>query len=150
MGGRPDREGKLFLLAMNNLAKRGYLEGTLILSGYVGGNPGWLSYPFPVKDEVILSIVPNHCSEGIQSALKDNLKNIKGMDDTFVYTDACICDSPLDRDFFAKKGVWPVGLYVGEESNTAEMDKHFPQNIISNTIEQVVAVMLTRNRRTVG
>lgn len=150
MGGRPDREGKLFLLALNNLAKRGFLEGTLVLSGWVGGKPGWLSYQFPVKDEVILRIHPHHSSEGIQAALKDNLKHIKGMDDVFVYTDACICDAPLDRGYFAKQRIWPVGLYVGDENAASEMERHFPQNIIRGTIEELVETMLTRNRRTVG
>ncbi|KVP39516.1 hypothetical protein [Burkholderia ubonensis] len=150
MGGRPDREGKLLLLALNNLAKRGFLEGTLILSGYVGGQPGWLSYKFPVKDELILRINPHHSSEGLQSALADNLKDIKGMDDVFVVTDACICDTPIDRGHFAKHRIWPVGLYVGSKEAATEMERHFPQNIIRDTIEQVVEAMLTRNRRTVG
>ncbi|KVP75537.1 hypothetical protein WJ96_07475 [Burkholderia ubonensis] len=150
MGGRPDREGKLLLLALNNLAKRGFLEGTLILSGYVGGHPGWLSYQFPVKDELILRINPHHASEGLQSALADNLASIKGMDDVFVMTDACICDTPINRGQFAKDRIWPVGLYVGSTEAATEMDRHFPQNIIRDTIEQVVEAMLTRNRRTVG
>jgi len=150
MGGTPDREGKLLLLALNALARRGFLEGTLVLSGWVGSAPGWLSYPFPVKDEVILRINPHHSSEGLQAALKDNLAHIKGMDDVFVMTDACICDEPIDRAFFASHRIWPVGLYVGSDEMASEMEKHFPQNIIRDTIEQVVEAMLTRNRRTVG
>lgn len=150
MRGRPDREGKLLLLALNNLAKRGYLEGHLVLSGWVRGRPGWLSFPFPVADEVILRIRPGHSAEGLQASLKDNLANIKGMDDVFVMTDANICDEPLNRGFFAKQRVWPVGLYVGSVSAADKMDEHFPQNIIRDTIEQVVEAMLIRNRRTVG
>ncbi len=150
MSGRPDREGKLLLLALNNLAKRGFLEGALVLSGWVQGKPGWLSYQFPVKDEIILRINPSHSSEGLQAALMDNLKHIKGMDDVFVMTDACICDAPINRAQLAKNRVWPVGLYVGSEDAASEMERHFPQNIIRETIEQVVETMLTRNRRTVG
>lgn len=150
MSGTPDREGKVLLLALNNLARRGYLQGSLVLSGYVNGQPGWLQYEFPVSEDIILRIAPTHSSEGLQSALADNLKHIKGMDDVFVYTDACITDEPLDRGYFAKHQIWPVGLYVGEESRAGEMDRHFPQNIVRDTIEQVVEAMLTRNRRTVG
>ena len=150
MGGRPDREGKLLLLALNNLAKRGYLEGSLVLSGFVGGSPAWLHYPFPVKEEIILRINPSHNAEGLQTALLDNLKHIKGMDDVFVMTDANICDTPIDRGAFAKQRIWPVGLYVGSKDVAPEMERHFPQNIIRDTIEQVVEAMLTRNRRTVG
>lgn len=150
MGGRPSREGKLLLLALNNLAKRGYLEGSLILSGFVGGSPAWLNYTFPVKDEIILRIDTSHCSEGLQTALADNLKSIKDMDDVFVMTDACICDTPINREIFARQRIWPVGLYVGSKEAASEMEKHFPQNIIRDTIEQVVEAMLTRNRRTVS
>lgn len=150
MAGKPDREGKLFLLALNNLAKRGFLEGSLILSGWVDGRPGWLSYALPVKDEIILRIQTSHGSEGIQAALKDNLKKIKGNDEVWVYTDACICDAPLNREFFARQKVWPVGLYVGDERAASEMEKHFPQNIIRDRIEQIAEAMLIRNRRTVG
>ncbi len=67
-----------------------------------------------------------------------------------MYTDACICDAPLDRGFFAKQRIWPVGLYVGNGEAATEMERHFPQNIIRDTIEDVVEAMLTRNRRTVG
>lgn len=150
MGGRPSREGKLLLLALNMLAKRGFLEGSLILSGFVNGKPGWLHYSFPVKDEIILRINPSHNAEGLQSALADNLKHIKNMDDVFVVTDANICDAPIDRGYFAKHRIWPVGLYVGSKAVAPEMERHFPQNIIRDTIEQVVEAMLTRNRRTVG
>ena len=151
MRGHPDREGKLLVLALNNLAKRGFLEGNLILSGYVrDGRPGWLSFKFPVKEEIILSIVTNHMSEGLQTALADNIKDLKGKDDVFVMTDAHITDAPINRDFFAKHRVWPVGLYVGPESNAKNMQKHFPQNIIRSNIEDVVEAMLTRNKRTAG
>lgn len=149
-GGKPAREGKLLLLALNNLARRGYLEGHLILSGYPGGAPGWLQYKFPVKDELVLRIATGHSSEGLQNSLEDNLKELKGMDDVFVYTDACITDTPLNRDKFARHGIYPVGLYVGDKDLATEMDRHFPQNIIRDTIEDVVETMLTRNRRTVG
>ena len=149
--GRPTREGKLLLLALNNLAKRGYLEGSLVLSGYVNGEPAWLHYPFPVKEEIILRIHPSHNAEGLQTALMDNLKHIKGMDDVFVMTDANICDTPIDRGAFAKERIWPVGLYVGSKEVAGEqMERHFPQHIIRDTIEQVVEAMMTRNRRTVG
>lgn len=150
MSGLPDREGKLLLLALNRLARMGYLEGQLVLSGWVQGRPGWLSYKFPVKDEIILRISPGHSAEGLQDSLKDNLKDIKGMDDVFVYTDACICDAPLNREYFARQRIWPVGLYVGPEERAKEMHKHFPQNIIRSNIEAVVEAMLTRNKRTVG
>jgi hypothetical protein len=150
MGGRPDREGKVLLLALNALAKRGFLEGSLILSGYVDGTPSWMQYELPVRDEIILRINPSHGAEGLQTALKDNMKHIKNVDDVFVVTDANICDSPINRGMFAKERVWPVGLYVGDKSAAPTMEKHFPQNIIRDTIEQVVEAMMTRNRRTVG
>lgn len=150
MSGQPDREGKLFLLALNNLAKRGYLEGNLILSGWVRNKPGWLSYQFPVKDDIILRISTHHSSEGLQAALADNLKKITAQDDVFIYTDAQICDTPIKRELFAAKRVWPVGLYVGDESDASEMARHFPQNIIRNSIEEIAQVLLTRNKRAVS
>lgn len=151
MSGRPDREGKLFLLALNNLAKMGYLTGKLILSGWItkdGKNvPGWLKYNFPVDDEIILRIDPACPGEGLHPTLKDNLAEIKGMDDVFVYTDASICDAPIDKNYFAKNRIWPVGLYAGNKESALSMAEHFPQNIIKPTIEEVVNSMLIRNKR---
>lgn len=149
-GGKPTREGQVLLLALNNLARRGFLEGSLVLSGYANCQPAWLQYKFPVKDEIILRIHPCHGAEGLQNSLHDNLKHIQGMDDVFVYTDAHITDAPLNREYFASRKVWPVGLYVGSTEAASEMGRHFPQNIIRDTIEEVVETMLTRNRRTVG
>jgi hypothetical protein len=90
--------------------------------------------------------------EGATKALehKEIFKRCREVYEGFVYTDACICDSPLDRGFFASKRCWPVGLYVGSSEAASEMERHFPQNIIRDTIEDVVEAMLTRNRRTVG
>lgn len=150
MQGHPAREGKLFLLALNEIARRGYLEGKLILTGLVGSRPSWLTYSFPVKDELILSIRTDKGAEGIHHALEGNLADIKGMDDVFVYTDACICDTPLDREFFAARRIWPVGLYAGDDKEASEMERHFPQNVIRYRIEEVVEAMLTRNKRTLA
>lgn len=153
MNGYPAREGKLLLLALNTLAQRGYLEGSLILSGFPSGRPGWLRYAFPVKPEIILSITTRHSSEGLQASITDNLKHLKGMDDVFVYTDANICDTPINRAALAQSRIWPVGLYAGDAENESiqrEMARHFPQNIIKDTIDAVVESMLIRNKRTIG
>lgn len=83
MDGHPAREGKLFLLALNEIARRGFMEGNLILTGMVGRTPSWLTYQFPVKDELILSILTDKGAEGIHHALAGNLTAIKGMDDVF-------------------------------------------------------------------
>lgn len=150
MSGRPDREGKLFLLALNELARRGYLEGKLILSGFPCGRPGWISYDFPVKPETILRINPTHGSEGLDYALRENLRSLGEVDDVFIYTDACICDAPMDHGFYKSRKIYPVGLYAGDKEYTSEMERHFPQNIVRDNIEAVVDAMLIRNRRTVG
>lgn len=147
MDGKPSREGKLLLLALNTLAKRGYLEGNLILTGWNGSAHCWAKYSFPVQDEVILRINVSCGAEGIQGTMKDNLAELKRSDDVYVYTDANITDDPLDRDFFARHGIQPVGLYVGSEEASPSMAEHFPQNIIDSSIERVVERMLCRNRR---
>lgn len=150
MSGQPDIEGKIFLLALNNLARQGYLRGNLVLSGWVGGQAGWVSYAFPMPDQVILSINPSHGAEGLEGSIKGNLAQIKGADDVFVYTDANITDAPLDQKNLASNKVWPVGLYVGSKDAATAMQRHFPQNIIEETVEKLIEVMMTRNRRTFG
>lgn len=150
MSGQPDREGKVFLLALNNIAKRGYLKGKLILSGWTGGQPKWLSYELPVADSIILSIVPSHGHEGLNNTLSDHLKEIRSYDDVYVYTDAHITDAPMNKEQFERFGVLPVGLYVGSEDSAKHMARHFPRHIIRPTIEALVEKLLTRNRRTVG
>lgn len=147
MSGHPTREGKLFLLALNNLAKRGFLTGSVILSGLVGSGAQWLRYELPLKDEVILRIQPGHGGEGLQGSLKDNLKHLKGMDDVFVFTDAHITDVPIKRDMFTSQRIIPVGLYAGPATRAGHMSEHFPQNIIRDTIEEIVDAMLIRNTR---
>lgn len=151
MSGEPAHEGRLFLMALNRIARQGHLEGDLILSGYVAGRPSWLKYSFPLQEGLIMSIDPKLGAEGLQPALEDNLKSLKLMDDVFVFTDACICDDPIDRRMFARNRVHPVGLYASphfeEARNVDHMEEHFPQNILRDSIEEVVKQMLIRNRR---
>ena len=147
MQGYADREGKVLLLALNNLAKRGYLVGNLILSGWVANKPGWLSFKFPVKPEIILRINPGHGHEGLQACLEDNLRTIKAGKEVFVYTDACITDAPLDKEALAKKGIKPIGLYVGPDSKTSEMQRHFPVNFISSTVEELVIRLVKHGKK---
>lgn len=147
MSGFPSREGKLLLLALNTIAKRGYLEGNLILTGWNGKAHCWAKYPFPVQDEIILRITTSCGAEGIQGTMLDNLSDLKRADDVYIYTDANITDTPLDRGLFALHNIQPVGLYVGPEDCASSMKDHFPQNIIDSSIERVVDRMLCRNKR---
>ena len=147
MRGNPDRQGKVLLLALNNLAKAGFIEGSLILSGWANSSPAWLTYDFPVKEEIILRIAPNHGHEGLQGSIAGNLARIHGSHNVFVYTDACITDAPMDQAFLKKKKVFPIGIYIGEENKTTEMIRHFPQNIVSSEVKDAVIRLVKLGKR---
>ncbi len=146
MGGFHIMEGKVLITALSMLARRGYVEGHIALSAVKGG-PCWEVYKLPVAQSVIDRIQGYAGAEGLEYTMRDNLKLLQDADYVFVYTDAQICDRPIDKSFFHRYNVFTWGLYAGNRGDFLdEMMRYFDKAIMRESAEALVDAMLVQNK----
>ena len=145
MGGFHMAEGKVLLSALNILARKGRISGHVALSGVIDG-PNWELFTLPMAQDVINRIQGYAGAEGLEYAMRDNLKLLQEADFAFVYTDADICDKPIDKSFFHRFGVFTWGLYAGMENKLNQLLKYFDKAILRETAEDLVDFMLVQNK----
>lgn len=143
-GEQPLHQFRLLLIVLNRLANRGFLHGYVLLSQVQGYKAGWVRYAFPMSENTLLRIEATGMGEGLQTTLAENSSLLAKMDDVFVGTDARITDDPINHRRMRMYGITPVGLYAGDSDSAKSMSIHFPQNIVKDTIEEIVDVMLDR------
>ena len=147
MGGFHIMEGKLIVTALSMLAKRGYVEGHICLSAVTDTGPSWELFKLPMDQASIDRIQGFAGAEGLEFALKDNLKLLQAADFVFVYTDGQICDRPIVKSSFHRYGIFTWGLYAGERGNFMdEMMKYFDKAILRDTAEELIDAMLVQNK----
>ncbi len=146
MGGFHIMEGKLIITALSMLARRGHVTGHIALSAVTDG-PSWEVYKLPVAQEVIDKIQGYAGAEGLEFTLRDNMALLQKADYVFVYTDAQICDRPIDKSFLHRHGVYTWGLYAGNHgSYLEEMLKYFDKALMRDNAEALVDAMLAQNK----
>jgi hypothetical protein len=142
MDGFPINEGKILLSALSGLASSGHLEGHVLLSS--GGPSRWELFKLPMAADSIARIQAFAGGEGLEDSLRANIKLMQDADYVFVYTDAQISDTPIDKASLHRHGVYTWGLFAGEaEDNHTEMQKYFDKSIIRRNAEELVEAMLS-------
>ena len=68
-------------------------------------------------------------------------------DQVFVLTDGNLRDAPIDVSFYAKRGIQPIGLYVGRGNRAASMGKHFRAWIVRQSVEELAEALLQGGRK---
>jgi len=104
----------------------------------------WQRLAFPVPVDVIERLQAFGDAEGLQQALLANAMPFGEADQVLVYTDADICDTPLDRGELARRRILPIGLYVGDAEQATEMPRHFAEYLVRPNIEALAEAMVAR------
>lgn len=145
MAGLHIEEGRVLVAALSALAREGKVEGHVILS--VGhGAFHWERFRLPMTLESIGKIEAFGSAEGLECALQANIDVLLGADFVCVYTDGCITDRPIHKDWLHQRGVHTTGLYVGDVGYLAELQKYFDRSLIREDIEALAGAMLTLKR----
>lgn len=144
MANMPIEEGRLMVAALSALASRGIVSGHIVLSAVSGRRTVWQRFALPMKLESIQRIHAFGAAEGLESAIRNNLKLAQAADFVFVYTDANICDEPIDKSRLHLKGVYTWGLYVGGDEAFEELKKYFDKSLIRSSAEKLVEAILTQ------
>lgn len=145
MRGEHMREGRILIAALSELAAKGAVKGHVVLSGILpGGVAGWQAFALPLADEVIERIEGKFGAEGLEYTLQANQALAKAADFAFVYTDANICDKPVDKSAWHAKGLFTWGLYVGTNSPeiVESMLEYFDKAVVRSSAEELVAAVL--------
>ena len=146
MRGLHIKEGQVLVAALSELAVRGAVKGHVVLSGVVSGIPKYQTFALPMADAVIERIDGMYGAEGLEYSLSANQKLAKDADFVFIYTDAQICDKPIDRAAWHAKGLFTWGLYAGTSSEHVleSMLEYFDKAIIRPTAEELVDAVLNQ------
>jgi hypothetical protein len=151
MRGFAHDEGVHLVAALNELARQGLVRAQLILSRIVMADARNASQfqviPLPCTQDVLQRIPCNGMGEGLQYALSANLKSLEDFGNVFIYTDACIGDAKLQSKALARRGIFPVGLYIASEQEELygqAMQEHFEQFVVRASLDSLVESLAQR------
>lgn len=144
-------EGVHFLAALSELARSGILEGHVVFSAIVDGEASYQTFKLPLSSETLSIVQGMHCGEGLDHSMKSNEALLREADTVFVYTDAQIGDLSIDKEGWAKRGVKPIGLYVGSreggryvESCETKLKAFFGRAVVRSCMEEVLEMMIAQ------
>jgi hypothetical protein len=139
-------EGRLLVAALSLLASRGIVSGHVVLSAVSNGRTVWQRFALPMKLDNIQLIHAFGAAEGLENAIRSNIKLAQAADFVFVYTDGQICDAPIDKAKLHLQGVHTWGLYVGNNTKSlAALKEFFDKALVRDDAERLVEAMLVQS-----
>lgn len=142
MAGHHISEARVLVSLLSALARERMVEGHVILSAVIGYDSVWQSFRLPLANEVTERIHGFAGAEGLEYAMTANEKSLRDADFVMVYTDGQICDKPIDKARWHRKGVTTWGLYAGEDECRESLLKFFDKAVVRANVEAIVDAML--------
>jgi hypothetical protein len=146
MSGVHIEEGRTLVRGLSLLAEQGFVEGHVVLSA-VNYEPNWEAWTLPMPADKIARIQGYAGAEGLEYAIKGNLELVTKADFVFVYTDAQICDRPIDKSELHRYAVYTWGLYAGGDAEPEilqSLQRYFDKAIMRPSALELVDAMLTQ------
>lgn len=147
MHGTHIEEGRTLVRALSMLAAKNHVEGHVILSAVVNGQPRWETWALPMPSARIANIDGYAEAEGLEYALQGNLELLRKADFVFVYTDAQICDRAVNKAELHARAIYTWGLYAGDEAHETVLEslrRFFDKAIMRASALELVEAMLTQ------
>ena len=117
MHGPPQVEGQYLLAGINKLTAEGMIDGYLTLTMGRGGRAMRETFKLPVPLEVIEKIPAVGDSECFNHAFHSTRALLEPADLVLAYSDGDICDEKVDQSQWRRRGLFSVGLYVGQDQS---------------------------------
>jgi hypothetical protein len=143
MGGDPIANARAFVKLLNELARKGKIEGHVILTSVKYGIGNTETRKLPVTDEFISGIPANGGAENIAGTINLVKPLLKKADYNFFVTDGCITDDPVNKAKLRKEGIYTFGLYVGD-FKLSRLAKWFDRFIVRDSLEGLINEMLRK------
>ena len=136
MSGEPSLHARTIVAIFNELCAKHIINGNLILSAGRRVHLHGLA-PFPVEHEIIKKLEGFANTEELAQTFKVYEAEMKRADINFVITDGMINDDPIDKATLHSKGIYTIGIYVGNPSD-AHLDKWFDMGIAKKTLHEAI------------
>ena len=138
------KEMLVLLEVFNILAKKGYVEGHLVLTvSLYTTRANYETFAFPLKDDVINKITTYNGTEGLAEVMKHLTPLLKNNDFIFVFTDGLLADDPLNKKYFNKLKIKFYGVYLkGIYNCDYDLDKYFDKNIVEDDVLKIAKKMV--------
>jgi hypothetical protein len=143
MDGTPIEEARYLVAALSELARRGVVRGTVVLSTTGADAEGVhcrKALPWSTYD---CSRITTDDAEGLADTLKAHDALLEEADLTLVVTDGNINGAPIPHQAYKRRGKTVLGVYVRDEDRSLEeiiqhMSKHFQKMLVRSTLEALV------------
>lgn len=129
----PMDEARKLCAALSLLARRGVVEGFVLLTAVMHPRSVWYKMKLPVAQRDIERMHAFAGAEGIEAALRDNVADLAACQRVFLYSDGCITDRQPDKAWLRSRGIEVVGLYCGTPDKAEKLSKHVQKVIIRDT-----------------
>jgi hypothetical protein len=126
-------QGCYLAYVLNELKKRRRIEcDNMILSG-----GDYYKVPMPFNPKLLEHIYTPGGIEGFVPTMKANTAELVASDLTIFFTDGIITDQHIKKEEWHRKGVYTVGLYVGNPGMSETLHQWFDSVLVREDIESI-------------
>lgn len=130
---RAIEDGVYLAYVLNELVRRRKIEcHKMIVCG--GSNQ---AVPMPFHPDILAHIHAPGAIEGFARAMREHEKDLLASDLTIFFTDGNITDEHIKKAEWHRKGVYTIGLFVGEPERSSTLHQWFDSVLVRNNIESV-------------
>jgi hypothetical protein len=136
-------DGVYLAFVLNELVRRRKIEcQKMIVCG--GSNQ---AVPMPFNPEILRHLMAPGSIEGFAHAMREHEKDLLASDLTIFFTDGDITDEHIKKADWHRKGVYTIGLFVGDPSRSAALHTWFDSVLVRNSIESVADSLIQLIKR---
>ena len=115
----------LIIDVMDSMSRANYIDATLILTAEKNGYGAYEILEMPLQKGTIAKLQALNCAEGLDNTMRCNMQLLQRADYNWILTDGYIDEKPLDKKYFANKGIRTHAMYIGDIAVKQEMQLSF-------------------------
>ena len=132
---------RLVVDVLDKMAQRNLIDATLILTA-ASQKEEFQILKMPLEENTVNKLSAHNAAEGLDNAMRKNLKSLSSSDYVWILTDGYIDDKPLQKDFYHKNHIFTHAMYIGDIDCSKEMQKSFDHVICEQSVEDLGKVIL--------
>lgn len=143
MGGTPVENARDMVYLFNEVAKLGYISGSVLYSE--SGHKA--KFDFPVPRDFVKNMTSTGGGEGLGNNLESEHELLKSADVNICMTDGQLSDDPILKSLYKKENIDIVGVYVNKDAEdlteyTGSLNRWFSRSLVRHTMEELVEKLI--------